>query len=75
MAETYTFYGADCITNTITVFQTIEAGGVAYYAAPETLTSQATPLAITYRYSALTYEQFNSVGPTINWVFTSEELC
>jgi hypothetical protein len=68
MAETYTFYGSDCSTDTITVIQTVQVGGIAYYAAPETLTSQEEPLAITYHYSALTMAELNSVGPTASWV-------
>ena len=67
IAETYTFAGTDC-SYSVTALQTIEVGGKAYYAPPEILTSQATPLAVTYNYPSLTLSTLLSAGPTVIFV-------
>jgi hypothetical protein len=67
IVETYAFLGTDCSTP-VTVLQTVIAGGTAFYAIQQQITSQPVPLAITFQYPSLTMTQLASGGRTIDWV-------
>jgi len=67
IVETYVFLGTDCSTP-VTVLQTVIAGGTAFYAIQQQITSQAVPLTITFQYPSLTMTQLASGGRTIDWV-------
>jgi len=69
LAETYTFAGTDC-SFSVTALQTIEMGGSAYYAPPVILTSQLSPLTVTYQYASLTPSIVLQKGSTVIFVFT-----
>jgi hypothetical protein len=68
IAETYSFTGTDCIYD-ITVLQTIEVGGTAYYAPPAILSSESNPIPVTFEYASLTLTKLASVGPTVLFVY------
>jgi hypothetical protein len=70
IVETYVFLGTDCLTP-VTVLQTVIAGGTAFYAIQQQITSQPTPLVITFQYPSLTMTKLASVGRTIDWVSCS----
>ena len=74
MAETYDFNGADC-TYSVTVLQTIEAGGHSFYAPSEIITSQMSPLTITFHYPSLTLATLEFLGPTIIFVCCPAAIC
>jgi len=50
------------------VLQTVIAGGTAFYALQEQITSQSAPLVVTFQYPSLTMTELASVGRTVNWV-------
>jgi hypothetical protein len=67
MAETYYFNGTDC-TYSVTVLQTILAGGNAYYAPQEVISPQSRAIPITFQYASLTLAKLASAGPTAIFV-------
>ena len=67
LEETYTFSGAGCIFS-VTASQTVEVGGIAYSAIPQTFGPQPTPVPVIFQYPSLTLTVITSVGPTLHFV-------
>lgn len=67
IVETYFFVGTDC-TYPVTVSQTIVDGDSAFYALPETISSEPVSITVTYQYPDLTVTTLKSLSPTIIFV-------